>query len=183
MNDLPGKSNLPYVLELPELDYDPRQLSLIIERNESAWKRFETPGKVWDFYELRFPGLSNEPHIRHITSQITDVIKCSDQRLAFNKIYPNDSFDVHIDPGRSSAVIFGIEPVSPSEVFWQDDDGNILHKHVYTVPSIINTKITHGVFNDDRTRINFQISIHLPFDEIIDMYRNGTLITSKQRME
>jgi len=75
------------------------------------------------------------------------------------KLNPNSTQPWHVD-GRTYAVI--IHPLIP-----EDDYAPLCTKHgEATTPVILNTQAPHAVFNNDNVRVNLQIPLFVPYEDL-----------------
>lgn len=77
------------------------------------------------------------------------------------KLNPNINQPWHVD-GRTYAVI--IHPLIP-----KDDYAPLCTKHgKATTPVILNTQAPHAVFNNNNIRVNLQIPLFVPYEDLYD---------------
>ena len=87
---------------------------------------------------------------------------------ALMKMEPNAIQDWHTDGTRDTVLIY---PLSRNYKLGQVESG------YYGGPVLLNVKAKHAVFNNDAVRINFQVALHTPIDEVnitetIDLIKN-----------
>jgi hypothetical protein len=169
-----------YFLTFPGLTYDPDLLFDISYTLSNYYRIFRDPitDELAKVEELRHDSLHEQPEINRILSKLNPKLGANNGRLFFLKINPDVRMKIHIDPPtRSAAMIFPIIPDNPSPIRWVDSNGKTLKSLSYNCPTIINTRILHTVENDYRTRINFQISLKLSWEEILaikeDIYNDN----------
>ena len=175
-----------FVIELPEIIYDAKKLKEIYN-SSSAWtKRKTNTGDNKFYYRLSGKQVSENYYVREIAENFSNAlnIDLSIDRIAeILQLPPHHGFDAHYDHIRTGVIIFPIIPDNPSPIYFAEGKINnptkILYEHQYKCPTIINPQILHGVRPDHRFRENFQISILLPWDEILRLYQNNQLLNLK----
>lgn len=85
--------------------------------------------------------------------------------------------------GRKTSIIqpiFPLESYAPLE-FWHDDGTHALTLQLSDYPAVVNLQRLHSVNNCwPLPRLNFQLSIDLPFDEVLALHQSGRLVHPAQ---
>lgn len=109
---------------------------------------------------------------------------------------PNFVFYPHKDSGRTCYIAFPVFPDdggAPIDFYSTDvlkengksvwlekhDDNYHIGQHKYSTkhPTLVNVEQPHGVRNDNRDRVHFQIDLYEKFDLIKQQIHNGTFFT------
>lgn len=83
-------------------------------------------------------------------------------RVLLMKMLPNVEQSWHTDGANLKRHSVIIHPITDNYAPLCTREGNT------TLTAIVNTQVEHAVFNNDYTRLNLQIPIDLPFEELIE---------------
>lgn len=181
MTDQPIRNQ--FIYELPEVPYDIPQLRSIM--HDIAPTTFDSLAvdpeihQGWKYEDARADDWLAIPHVLQLcemfnphTTDITDIV--------FNWIRPNGQSNLHTDYLRNGALMFIVTPDYPAApIYWEDGNGNRIYEHCYRMPTLIQTKVLHGVFNDARLRVSFQISFKQVFEELIELHKHDQLFSQQ----
>jgi hypothetical protein len=91
---------------------------------------------------------------------------------------PGQSGFLHKDTDRSVGVLFPITPVgddfSPI-MFFNEEKEFVTDLNYSNAAIILNVLKYHNVKTTNTIRINFQIDLHIPYAEVVELYKNGKL--------
>jgi len=188
-----------YLIEVPEfVDLLPPKEELwslraeLLSQDQRSWD-----GQTW--YRVRdkriFDGIS------HINRDFVEGETTIDPYLTVK--HEGKWMRPHIDnaPGRNAVVIYPIEPNDYDIVFtdnieegmdkigsdfytrpYEDDvpyDYNVIYKHTYRCPTILNTKHPHAVLDKrERKMLSFRIYFgneDWEFEDVVDLYNSGNM--------
>lgn len=126
--------------------------------------------KICDM-EAGYP-LLVRPCIGSLLGQMPGSLGIDHRALRLTRYVGGAVFVPHIDPGRSASLMLPLEPDDPSPICFHNDDGSIAIRHVYRCATLVNTKVTHSMVNDDRRRSIIQICFNDPFERIAETMRD-----------
>jgi hypothetical protein len=160
-----------YVVEVPNFKYNQTAL-LEYQSSITAWKSNVHYSKIgvntnstnnwFDYYPD-----SNEDVIKDITQSLN--IKLDASPYKFTKHLTGGVLPWHIDPHRE--CVFMIPLTDNNEgLQWVDNNNNIIAKHVYTCPTVINAKIRHGCPRITKDRIFLQVNIPCSWEYLKNNY-------------
>jgi len=84
----------------------------------------------------------------------------------------------HKDTDRSCGILFPLTPVGEtfSHIEFYNEDKNLQHTVNYSERAIIiNVLQYHNVQKTDVRRINFQVDFDIPYNQVVDMFKNGEI--------
>ena len=171
-----------YIIELPELAYDRAALLCLVNNPDAQWFHYVTPdNRTVEHRQLKMPDI-NIPCVKHILDQLHPDLDVDRGSCKFLRMEPHYEMPAHIDPPRTAALMFKIEPTADmAPLRWVTNDGDVLFEYNYRHPVLINTKLRHGVINNQYQRTNFQISLQMQWQDLLDLETSGKLLLGKDR--
>jgi len=90
-------------------------------------------------------------------NDLSKIFQLKNPAMKFTKILAGGMMPDHIDPQRTCILMLPLTD-NPSAIIWKEND-EIIYKHVYKCPTVINGKIMHGVPSTSNDRIFLQVSL------------------------
>ena len=154
-----------YVIELPNFIFPKREL-FEYQNNHQDYKEnihFKKGHNLDTAKTCKFFDLTNIDN--PVVKQVLDTAGAVDGK--FTKVLAGGVMPAHIDPQRTAVLMLPLTD-NPSPIIFYKDDREIF-KHVYTVPTIINAKIKHGVPEVKTDRIFLQINFFEPWENVLKL--------------
>lgn len=182
------------VLELPGLAYEKKPWLDILdgpmygdvriswqsgyrEDGSMFYDHYDDPVKG-DIREIKFCNVREDlsgrldPCISSLLSQLPASLGITYRDVLLTRYVSQAVFVPHTDPGRSASLMLPLEPDDPSPICFHGEDGSVAIRHVYRCPTLVNTKVTHSMVNDDRRRSIVQVCFNDPFVQVANSLRD-----------
>lgn len=117
-----------------------------------------TQAKWWDYYPS-----DDCPIIGQVSSSIKAELPPGSYKLV--KTLKGGHLPYHIDPQRECVFMLPLTDDN-SGIEWIDANSNVIYKHTYVGPTVINAKIKHGVPYVDKDRYFLQVNLPVGWNEL-----------------
>lgn len=154
---------IDYIIEYPNYKYLKQEL-YDFQHNHIGYKEnlhFQSGHNLNTATECKFFDLvTNECEI--VNNMIKEV---NGKDYKFTKVLAGGVMPAHVDPQRTGVLMIPLTD-SPSPIIFYDKDNNEIFSHTYTCPTMINSKIKHGVPKVESDRIFLQINYFQPWNTL-----------------